>query len=506
MLVNWKCEGEVHLVVGDINGIISHRLKTIVDSGATPILITQTPNNLEYEQYNKQFDLKDLHRGRAETMNIVDKVTVNIASDGVKRQIYNECRRLRIPISTIDSAEYCTYSAVTTYKKGGFQVGVTTSGNGCKLGSRIKREIVSKLPPDIDSICQNVGDLRRVILQQDGVFDSDDDDTNLQLNVLVKEFDMNEQDLKMKRINWLNQIVEYYPLEKLRGLKLQDLEDGAGALPAYTRTDTCAAKRAKGKVLQKKGTISLVGAGPGSVSLLTKGAVDEIISAELVLADKLVPQEVLDMVPKKTELFIARKFPGNAERAQQELLELGLEALNKGFKVVRLKQGDPYIFGRGGEEYLFFKEHGFIPLVLPGITSALSAPLLANIPMTHRDVSDQVLICTGTGKKGCLPNIPEFVTTRTTVFLMALHRINEFVDALVEKGWDTELPCAIVERASCPDQRIIKSRLMELPDVVQKYGSRPPGLLVTGYVTNLLNDDILVEGVTNAVPGYTLPA
>lgn len=489
MLVNWKTEGEVHLVVGNITGLINHRLKNITDAGGRPILITATPNHLEYEQYDKPFDIDDLYRGRPEVMNVVDRVTVNVEDEALRRKIFNECRKLRIPINTIDAPDYCTFTPLTTYKKGDFEIGFTTNGNGCKLGSRIKREIISKLPADIDKVCRNIGDLRRTILQQDGVFDSDDDDTNLQLNSLVKEFEMDEHNLKMKRITWLNQIVEYYPLDMLKELQLDDLDE-------KERRDSSSAIATPKST---KGTISLVGAGPGSVSLLTKGAVDKIMDADLVLADKLVPQAVLDMIPKKTRVFIARKFPGNAERAQQELLELGLEAVNKGQNVVRLKQGDPYIFGRGGEEYIFFQNHGFVPHVLPGITSALAAPLLANIPMTHRDVSDQVLICTGTGKKGALPNVPEFVASRTTVFLMALHRIEEFVGVLKTKGWVDDLPCAIIERASCPDQRIIKTTLKELPDMVQKYGSRPPGLLVTGYATTTLNNDHLTEGITNSV-------
>lgn len=483
MLVNWNWKGETHLVVGEINGIILHRLKALEECGCKSILITQTENDLPYEQYNKEFEELDLKRGRPEVLNIVDKVTVNVKSEQLRRTIYDKCVEMRIPINTIDSAEYSTFTHVSTFNKGDIEIGVTTNGNGCKLSSRIKRDIISKLPSDLDKIASNVGSIRSTILQKDQVIDSDDDETNLSLNKLVKEFDMDADDLKRKRINWLNQIIEYYPLSKLKDLTLEDFEE----TKRIEITDTA----------PTKGSISLVGAGPGSASLLTKGAIDEIMTADLVLADKLVPQEVLDTIPKKTEVFIARKFPGNAERAQQELLELGLEAITKGKKVVRLKQGDPYIFGRGGEEFLYFQKHGYKPTVLPGITSALSAPVLADIPMTHRDVSDQVLICTGTGRKGALPNIPEFVESRTSVFLMALHRIDVFVEALLDKDWPSNLPCAIVERASSPDQRIIRTTIKQLPQIVKTYGSRPPGLLVTGYSTEILNKTPLIEGLIN---------
>lgn len=225
---------------------------------------------------------------------------------------------------------------------------------------------------------------------------------------------------------------------------------------------------------KKLGKISLVGSGPGSVSMLTIGALQEIKSADIILADKLVPQAILDLIPPKTETFIAKKFPGNAERAQQELLAKGLESLDNGLKVVRLKQGDPYIFGRGGEEFNFFKDHGYIPVVLPGISSSLACTVLAQIPATQRDIADQVLICTGTGRKGALPIIPEFVESRTTVFLMALHRANVLITELLKHGWDGDVPAAIVERGSCPDQRVTRTLLKWVPEVVEEIGSRPP--------------------------------
>ncbi|KAK9449407.1 tetrapyrrole methylase [Limtongia smithiae] len=230
----------------------------------------------------------------------------------------------------------------------------------------------------------------------------------------------------------------------------------------------------------RKGRIALVGSGPGDPGLLTTSALEAITTADLVLCDKLVPKAVLDLIPEHIETYIAKKFPGNAEAAQQELLNMGLAGANAGKYVVRLKQGDPYVFGRGAEEYIFFKEHGYRCSVIPGITSALAAPLLAAISPTHRQVADQVLICTGTGRNGAAPVMPEYVETRTTVFLMALHRLADVVCWLREAGWSMSVPCAIIERASCPDQRVIRSTLEHITEAFETLGSMPPGLLVTG--------------------------
>lgn len=505
MLTNWNCHDEVHLVIGT-GGITNHRIKTIIEAGAQPIVITDQKSDILDEsipQYVKRFDIDDLHRGREEVDGIVDKVFVNLPYDdhSQKQHIFNSCKRLRIPINTVDTPSLCTFTLLSTHKKGDLEIGVTTNGHGCKIASKIKREIVNHLPGNIDEIIKNVGDLRakiklldQVSYNGEGEVDDVDYDKNLSLNKLVQEFEMSQDQLKFKRLNWLSQVIEYYPLSKLGDINIDDfsMEYSRGPEHHQGHQDHQDHQDHQTHLINpspRKGTISLVGSGPGSLSLLTLGAIHEIMTANLILADKLVPQEVLDIIPKKIEVFIARKFPGNAEKAQEELLTLGLNSLLAGNKVVRLKQGDPYIFGRGGEEYNYFKSHGFEPQVISGISSGLLAGTYGNIPLTHRDVSDQVLICTGTGKKGKLPNIPDYQATRTTVFLMALHRISEFTDQLVSNyNWPPDLPVAIVERASCPDQRIIKTYLKHLPEVVEIFGSRPPGLLITGWACKIIDD------------------
>lgn len=313
-------------------------------------------------------------------------------------------------------------------------------------------------------------------------------------------------------MRWLSQICEYWPLRRLASITDADIDI---ILQSYVSVNLPPALLDPA-VLDSRNSpepeIILAGSGPGSPSLLTLATHRAIQTASVILADKLVPSAVLDLIPRRTPVHIARKFPGNADAAQAELLALGLEALEKGLTVLRLKQGDPYIYGRGGEEYTFFKERGFIPIVLPGITSALSAPLFAAIPPTHRGVADQVLICTGTGRKGAAPTPPPYVSTQTVVFLMALHRLSSLVESLIgtsstpltstnhllpEKTaihifpssharWPPSVPCAVLERASCPDQRVIRSTLEHVCAAVEEAGSRPPGLLVVGWSCEVL--------------------
>jgi uroporphyrin-III C-methyltransferase len=171
------------------------------------------------------------------------------------------------------------------------------------------------------------------------------------------------------------------------------------------------------------GTVSLVGAGPGNPDLLTVQAVRLLKQASLVISDRLVAKEILDMIT--CELRIAKKRPGCAEEAQEEIYDWTKEAVLAGRNVVRLKIGDPFLFGRGGEEVLKFRELGVEPLLVPGVSSSYAAPMAACIPLTHRGVSNSVLISTGYGKNEAIIELPEYQSDRTVVLLMAVGRIEE---------------------------------------------------------------------------------
>lgn len=401
------------------------------------------------------------------------------------------CRRLRIPINVTDAPNLCSFTLLSTYSDGPLQIGVTTSGRGCKLSARIRREIAASLPSNLGVAVDRLGSLRRRIweedhaaeLSQDPEAEEEDLGQPATFNQLVTPEDV--EAARGRRMRWLSQICEYWPLRRLSSITDSDIET---LFREYAKPS---ALQGGGKAIDgrlRRGKIILAGSGPGNPDLLTRAAHKAILSADVVLADKLVPGPILDLVPRRATVHIAKKFPGNADKAQEELLSLGLEGLKAGSVVVRIKQGDPYIYGRGGEEYDFFSSHGYTPIVLPGITSALSAPLFAAIPSTHRSVADQVLICTGTGRKGVAPDHPEYVESRTVIFLMALHRLSSLIETLTgSKGYPKDTPCAVLERASCPDQRVIRTTLEHVCAAVEVEGSRPPGLLVVGKACAVLS-------------------
>lgn len=230
------------------------------------------------------------------------------------------------------------------------------------------------------------------------------------------------------------------------------------------------------------GSLALVGAGPGDPDMLTLQAVKLLNNASLVIADRLISKEILDIV--KCELKVANKLPGCAEDAQEEIYKWIYDAIIDGRNVVRLKIGDPFLFGRGGEEILRMKKSlGIDPLIAPGISSSYAAPLAANIPLTHRGISNQVLISTGYGKNSEVIDIPEYNSDRTVVLLMAVGRIDEISKNMTEcKGYPSETPVAIVEKATTPHQRTLIGTLETIGHVAKVHKAKAPATIVVGKI------------------------
>ncbi|ODV89921.1 hypothetical protein CANCADRAFT_98037 [Tortispora caseinolytica NRRL Y-17796] len=486
LLSSLDCAGQVHLVVG-ISPLAVNRIRSAMSANAQVVLVCPDVQGSRYigvrelikngriTWYERNFEIDDLRSlGRIDAHRIVD-IAYFLDPVYATDEVLQLCRSLRIWYNVADSTA-SNLRFLSTYTKGSLQIGVTTNGKGCRLANRIRRHITETLPANIEQVCDNVGSLRSTlqaaindntsVSDSVGEFEDDSAHTN-EFNRLSPEYTSESEETAERQLRYLSQAVEYMPLSRLADLRIEDLTS-----PETTQPTTAGPERAK---------ILLVGAGPGSVDLLTVAARNAILEADVVLTDKLVPQQVVDIIPKHTTVHVAKKFPGNADNAQQEFLDLALGYALQGKTVVRLKQGDPYVYGRGGEEYVYFSERGFEPLVIPGITSALSAPLAAGIPCTMRDVADQILICTGTGRRGALPVFPEYISTRTTVFLMALHRIEDVVQGLFALNYPSDLPCSVIERAWCPDQRVIRTTLRDVAAAVAAEGSRPPGLLVVGH-------------------------
>lgn len=247
------------------------------------------------------------------------------------------------------------------------------------------------------------------------------------------------------------------------------------------------------------GSISLIGAGPGCPDMLTVGAARALANENaLVIADRLVSPEVLSVV--KGELRVARKLPGCQQAAQEELYKWAEEGVKSGRDVIRLKIGDPFVFGRGGEEVLHFRSAlGIEAKVIPGVSAAFSSPLLGGIPVTHRGFANQVSMSTGYGKEDTTPNLQPYSPDQTAIFLMAVGRLGSLTERLqTDAGYPPTCPAAVVERASLPDQRVLIGTVADIAALAEAHAVQAPATVVFGAVVHALHADGAHGLVTHA--------
>ena len=234
------------------------------------------------------------------------------------------------------------------------------------------------------------------------------------------------------------------------------------------------------------GKVYLVGAGPGDPGLLTLRGAEVLRRADVVVYDRLVSGEVLDLAPASAERVYAGKAPGQAAIDQGSINELLVERATAGRQVVRLKGGDPFVFGRGGEEALACARAGVAFEVVPGVSSAMAAPAFAGIPVTHRGVAASVAIVTASGSGGRAVELERVATAvDTLVVLMAAGRLAEVCRSLVEAGRAATEPAAIVQWATTRRQRVVTASLIDLPEAAERAGIRAPATLVVGGVVHL---------------------
>ena len=229
--------------------------------------------------------------------------------------------------------------------------------------------------------------------------------------------------------------------------------------------------------------LHLVGAGPGDPELLTLAAVRALGNADLIVADFLVPDTIISRFVKRgTKVLVANnKIKGRAHEAQEELQQWTLEGLQQGLDVVRLKGGDPFLYGRGGEEVQYFATRGYKSEVIPGVSSSMVAPLSMGIPVTTRGYADQFVVATLHGKRDSSPGVPSpYRPNRTVVFLMSVARIERLVMELTEAGYPLDLGVSVAERATMPGQRHMHSTIGRLVEDVKAFGLQSPSVIAVG--------------------------
>jgi uroporphyrin-III C-methyltransferase / precorrin-2 dehydrogenase / sirohydrochlorin ferrochelatase len=377
------------------------------------------------------------------------KLVVAATSDTVvNEQIYRDAVQLGVQVNVVDSPELCTFIFPSIVDRDPLLIAISSSGRSPVLARILRRKIEAMVPAAYGRLADFAGRLRRLV--KDSI-----------------------------------------PLDSARRLFWEQVLEGAVAEQVLVGREQQAERQLR-ELLQDTdalhtGEVYLVGAGPGDPDLLTFKAARLLQSADVVLYDRLVSREILDMARRDAERIYVGKRRAEHHVPQTEINQLLVELAQQGKRVVRLKGGDPFIFGRGGEEIELLAQHQIPFQVVPGITAANGAACYAGIPLTHRDYAQSVRFVAGYLKGDKVEHDWNTFrsTTETLVFYMGLMGLPVICAQLQAHGRLPETPVALIERGTRIEQRVLLGTLATMVDVIARAQPVAPTLLIVGDVVQL---------------------
>jgi uroporphyrin-III C-methyltransferase / precorrin-2 dehydrogenase / sirohydrochlorin ferrochelatase len=401
-------------------------------------------------------------RGAAGTIKLVVREFVPEDLDGARLVIVATSRRAvnrfiaklsdarAIPVNVVDDRDASRFIVPAIVDRDPIMVAISTGGTSPVLARRLRERLEASLPKRLGDLATWLRGLRKT--SRDRLRDTDE------------------------RRRFFEAVVD--------GPAARRFIDGDphGALQIAQRllATTSAAPRAAGEV-------TLVGAGPGDPELLTLKALRALQDADIILYDRLVSTAILDLARRDATKVCVGKSAGGAGTTQTEINDLLIAHAARGLRVVRLKGGDPFIFGRGGEELTALARAGISFTVVPGVTSALGSAAYAGIPLTHRDHAHSVTFVTGhADKNGLEPDWRALASPKATaVFYMGLARMAHIVARLLEHGAAGSRPAAVIAHGTLPSQKVVTATLATIESAVSAASLESPALLVVGEVVAL---------------------
>ena len=365
----------------------------------------------------------------------------------VNRRVSELAQEANIWVNVVDDLELSTFIMPAVIDRSPLLIAVSSSGVSPVLARKIREKIEWLLPSNLGSLLNKLKQLRPLV---------------------KKKF----SDLTDKK-----RFSEWY-VERAIDEKLEPSQSAEAILDHFATQ------------YERKGTVHLVGAGPGDPELLTVKALKIIQKADIVLYDALVSDQILAQVRKDATLVHVGKRANKHFVTQERTNQLLVEYAQQGLDVVRLKGGDPFIFGRGGEELQFLVKHNIDYQVVPGITAAAGCASYSGIPLTHRDFSQSVHFVTAHEKNEATQvNWPMLAkSNQTLVFYMGLMNSQKIADRLMANGKRYDTPVAIIEKGTTKEQRVITGQLHELGAIVEQYQMETPSLIVVGEVVSLAHE------------------
>jgi len=389
----------------------------------------------------RTFEPADLS-GAALAIAATDEPEVNTA-------VHENARAHNIPVNVVDQPDLCTFVMPAVIDRSPILIAVSTGARSPVLARLLRARLESLIPARIGQLAQLAGEFR---------------------DRVKRHF----LDPRARRIFW----------EKMLQGRVAELALGG---------DTEAARRQLGQAIEDAdtaeatGEVYLVGAGPGDPDLLTFRALRLMQQADVVVYDHLVGDGILDLVRRDAHRIYVGKEDRNHTLPQEDINDLLVRLAQQGKRVLRLKGGDPFIFGRGGEEIDKLAQQGIPFQVVPGITAASGASCYAGIPLTHRDVAHSCVFVTGHLRDGTLGIDWEALARpgQTLVFYMGVGQMATICRELVRHGLAADMPAAVIENATTASQRVLTGTLQTLAHVANAAGMKPPALIVVGEVVRM---------------------
>lgn len=371
----------------------------------------------------------------------------------VNAWVAHQAERRNVPVNVVDDRDLSRFIVPAIVDRSPVVVAIASSGDAPVLTRRLREKLESLLPQRLGLLAKLAGRLRPLIKARV------------------------EQPAARRRF-WENFFDGPIAADVLAGRNEADSESDPRISELLKRASETGAPR---------GEVVLVGAGPGDPGLLTLRALRALQNADVVLHDRLVSAEVLDLARRDAERIYVGKAAGNAHVSQDEINALLVKLAQQGKRVCRLKGGDPFIFGRGGEELEALAAHGIAFEVVPGVTAAAGCAAYAGIPLTHRDYAQSLTLVTG-HCKGETNKVDWELLARpgqTTVFYMGLGHLDNILTQLREHGVPAERAAAVIEQGTHANQRVVTGTLADLAAKVRDARIESPALLIVGEVTRL---------------------
>ena len=373
-------------------------------------------------------------------------------NDQIDREVYDLAKAASVPVNVADSPDLCDFITPSVLDRSPLVVGISTAGASPILGRMIKARLETMLPAAYGQFAEFLGKYRYEVKERltDGA---------------------------TRRRFW-ERIMDGPVLDHI----LAGHEDEA------TRAmDRELAVFANGDDAEQQGEVYLVGAGPGDPDLLTFRALRLMQRADVVLYDRLVGDGILNLVRRDAERVYVGKKAEDHSVPQEQISQWLVNYAREGKRVLRLKGGDPFIFGRGGEEIELLASHGISFQVVPGITSASGATTYAGIPLTHRDHAQACIFVTGHGKDGRFDLDWQSLVqpSQTVCIYMGLIHLQELLNEFIKRGAEKELPAAAIFKGTLRDQQVLTGTISTLAEKVQKSDLKGPAMIIIGSVVSL---------------------